>query len=149
MWWRDICILREEGWFNSHVSRFVGDGKNTLFWTDVWVGGVSLRDMFNRLYDLSMLKGESVSAMCTLGWGIDGGAWSWRRRLFAWEEELVGELRLLLENVTLQVTKEDKWLWSLDSSSIYTVRSAYNFLNDSFLLILRSSYLPFGIRMFL
>ena len=46
--------------------------------------------------------------------------------MFAWEEELLGELRLLLQNVTLQVLREDKRTWRLDTSSIYTVRSAYN-----------------------
>jgi len=70
--------------------------------------------------------------MCNLGWGIDGGAWNWRRRLFAWEEELVGELRLLLENINLQVTREDRWLWRLESTSNYTVRSAYKFSNEQF-----------------
>jgi len=94
------------------------------------VAGVSLRDRFSRLFDLSMLKGELVFAMCTLGWGVDGRAWQWRHRLFAWAEELVREHRLLLENVNLQVTREERWLWRLDSSSIYTVRSAYNFLNE-------------------
>jgi hypothetical protein len=91
---------------------------------------VSLRDRFSRLFELSTLKGKCVSAMCNLGWGRDGGAWQWRRRLFAWEEELVGEISLLLDNVNLQVTREDRWLWRLDSSSIYTVRSAYKFLNE-------------------
>ena len=42
--------------------------------------------------------------------GDDGEAWRWRRRLFVWEGELVGELRLLLQNVTLQVEKDDRWL---------------------------------------
>jgi len=45
---------------------------------------------------------------------------------------LVGELRLLLDNVNLQVTRNDRWLWRLDSSSNYTVRSAYKYLNDQF-----------------
>ena len=45
-----------------------------------------------------------------------------------WEEELVGELRLLLQNVTLQVDKDDRWLWSLESSHAFSVRSAYNFM---------------------
>jgi len=36
-----------------------------------------------------------------------------------------GETLLLLQNVTLQVDKEDKWLWNLDSSNAFTVRSAY------------------------
>ena len=120
LWWRDISNLRADGWY-IHVSRSVGDGKNTLFLIDVWAGGVSLRDRFHKLYELSMLKGESVFAMCTLGWGNDGEAWVWRRRLFAWEEALVGELRILLQNVNLQVTRDDRWLWSLDPSSIYYV----------------------------
>jgi len=132
LWWRDICLLCEDGWFNSHVSCSVGDDINTLFWIDVWVGGVSLRDIHSRLFDLLTLKEVSVSAMCNLGWGIDGGAWQWRRRLFAWEEELVGKLRILLENVNLQVTRKDRWLWRLDSSSNYNVRSAYKFLNEQF-----------------
>ena len=37
----------------------------------------------------------------------------------------VGELCLLLQNVTLQVDKEDKWLWKLESSNDFTVQSAY------------------------
>ena len=74
------------------------------------MGEESLRDRFSRLYELSLLKGESVAAMRALGWGVEGEAWRWRRRLFVWEEESVGELRLLLQNVSLQVNREDKWL---------------------------------------
>jgi hypothetical protein len=70
-----------------------------------------------------------VYDMCQLGWGVDGEAWRWRRRLFAWEEELVGELILLLQNVILQVDMDDKWLWTLESSHVFAVRSAYNFLS--------------------
>jgi hypothetical protein len=128
VWWRDISALRSEEWFGGNVSRYVGDGRNTLFWKDAWVGGVSFRDRFHRLFELSMLKNESVFAMHALGWGRDGAAWSWRRGLFVWEEELVGELRLLLQNVSLQVDKVDRRLWRLETSSVYSVRSAYNFL---------------------
>jgi len=40
-WWRDISAMRSDGWFSSDVTRTFGDGSNTLFWRDVWVGGVS------------------------------------------------------------------------------------------------------------
>lgn len=123
--------MREEEWFHNNVHQVVGDGKNTFFWMDVWVGGMSLRDRFSRLFDLSLLKEESVFGMHFLGWGIEGGAWRWRRRLFAWEEELVGDLRLLLHNVSLQVDRVDKWLWRLETSSVYSVRSAYKLLSAS------------------
>lgn len=58
------------------------------------MGELSLQDRFSRLYDLSVLQGESVAMMRVLGWEEEGEAWRWRRRLWAWEEELLGELRL-------------------------------------------------------
>jgi len=98
----------------------------------VWLEGMSFKDKFSRLFGLLLLKGVLIFGMHELGWGLEGGAWKWRRRLFAWEEELVGELRLLLQNVSLQVDVIDKTLWRLEASSMYTVRSAYNFLTTNF-----------------
>jgi len=54
-WWRDVSAIQSEEWFHANVSQVVGDGKNTLFWSDAWVGGVSFRGRFNRLYELSAL----------------------------------------------------------------------------------------------
>jgi len=127
-WWRVVHSLSKERWFTEHVSRGVGNGRMTLFWSDVWCGRVSFRVRFSRLFELSVYKGVSVLEMSQLGWGEGGEAWRWRRRLFVWEEEMVGELILLLAHVTLQVTTEDKWLWTLESSSTFKVRSLYRFL---------------------
>ena len=92
------------------------------------MGEMSFRERFSTLYDLSLFKDKSVFDMCQLGWGEEGEAWGWKRRLFAWEEEVGGELTLLIHNVILQVDKDDSWLWTLDSSKTFIVRSAYNFL---------------------
>ena len=40
-WWRDISVLRSVGWFQSHVSLSLGDGKNTFF-LDGHLGGRSI-----------------------------------------------------------------------------------------------------------
>jgi len=40
----------------------------------------------------------------------------------------VGEFILLLHGVSLQVDNTDKWLWTLETSHVFSVRSAYNFL---------------------
>jgi len=96
-WWRDIVALHREELFSDHVSREVGNERLTRFWTDVWVGGVTLRDQFYRLFELSLFKEMSVFDICQLGWGEDGEAWKWRRRLFVWEGEMVGDLCLLLQ----------------------------------------------------
>ena len=119
--------MQREKWFNSHVGRSVGNGKQIYFWWDVWVGGVSFREKFIRLFELAMDKWVSVFDMCQLGWGENREAWKWRRRLFAWKKEKVRELCLLLRNVTLQVDKEDRWLWNFEKSSAYSLHSAYNF----------------------
>jgi hypothetical protein len=56
---------------------------------------------FRRLFDLSGDKWVSVNDMFVLGWGEGGVAWKWRRRLFEWEEELIGASSDLLSNVNL------------------------------------------------
>jgi len=126
-WWRVIAALQREPWFSNHVCRVVGDGKQTYFWSDVWVGGVSFKDRFSRLFELAVDKWVFVFDLCQLGWGVNGEAWKWRQRLFAWEEEKVGELCLLLQYVNLQVNKEDTWVWNLEKSNTFSVCSAYNF----------------------
>jgi len=133
-WWQMLCRVREgvvEGvgrWFDNNIRREVVNGRNTLFWYDTWVGEVSLCIKFPRLFDLAMNKYSMVEEIWRLGWSEGGGAWSWRRRLLAWEEESVRECSLLLLNVVLQENVTDTWRWLLDPIKGYTVREAYRFL---------------------
>ncbi|PNX58814.1 receptor-like kinase, partial [Trifolium pratense] len=134
LWWRDIARIREGGgepggsWFGDHVVRRVGDGSDTLFWTDPWLDGCPLCERFGRLFSLAETKPHTVAEMFSLGWGPDGGAWVWRRQLRAWEEELLGECQLLLSNISLQVQTSDRWQWQPDPDAGYTVRGAYQLL---------------------
>ncbi|CAJ2637040.1 unnamed protein product [Trifolium pratense] len=127
VWWRELVRIREGvgepggSWFSEHVSRRVGDGSDTLFWTDPWLDGISLRERFGRLFELAVTKSHSVAEMFALGWGADGGAWEWRRRLWAWEEEMLGECQTLLLDISLQDQVIDRWHWRLDPDSGYTV----------------------------
>ena len=104
-WWREIVKIRDGvgeidgGWFAERVSKVLGDGTNTFFWLDRWVGDVLLCMRFARLFDLTTNKLSIVADMCALGWGVDGEAWSWQRRLWVWEEEMIEGCRILLANV--------------------------------------------------
>ncbi|CAJ2642357.1 unnamed protein product [Trifolium pratense] len=134
VWWREIVRIREgEGelggrWFREHIVRRVGDGLDTLFWTDPWLDGISLRERFGRLFELAETKSRSVVEMFALGWGADGEAWVWRRRLWAWEEELLRECQLLLLDISLQDQILDRWQWSPDSDTGYTAAGGYQIL---------------------
>jgi hypothetical protein len=97
IWWRDVHSLCKEEWFSDHVSRSVGNGKHTLFWSDVWLGEVSFTVRFRRLFYLSVFKGGSVFDMWQLGCLRVRRIWC-------------GVLMLLLHYVTLQVDKDDRWL---------------------------------------
>jgi len=133
-WWREIVKIENgigvEGgsWFEESISKRLGNGFNTFFWSDCWVGTVSFMERFRRLYDLLIHKDLSVGEMHALGWGEYGKAWWWRRRLLAWEEELVVEIWNLFTNVTLQDTEPNVWLWRPNIGDGYTVRGVYQML---------------------
>lgn len=95
-------------WFGENVRRKVGNDVHTLFWTDRWVGEVTLSVKFSRLYLLFDFKGKLVAEMLSLGWGEGGGAWKWWCQLFALEKELVEECRAVLLDVSLQVNNPDE-----------------------------------------
>lgn len=61
------------GSFEDNTRRVVGDGRNTYFWMDNWVGGVPLGIKFRRLFDLAVHRESSVAKMATLGWEEGGG----------------------------------------------------------------------------
>jgi len=88
-WWREIVRIHEgigvEGgsWFEENITKSVGNGLNTFFWSESWVVSMKLRERFMRLYDLSIHKDKAVGEMKALGWGDEGNAWTWRRRLMA------------------------------------------------------------------
>jgi len=119
-WWREVARIRDgvgsdgAGWFREMVVRKVGDEVDTSFWFDRWLGEVPFCQRFRRLFDLAKNKLHSVTTMFSLGWGEDGDAWQWRRRLWVWEEELLVECMMLLSNVILQVDDSDRWQWLHD-----------------------------------
>ena len=133
-WWREVTKIRDGvgeddgGWFAGRVSKVVGDDTNTLFWCDRWLGDVPFCSRFNRLFELSTNNLSMGADMHRRGWGVDGESWSWRRRLWGWEEEMLEECRNLLHNVFVQSNFSDRWQWDPDSYDGYTVRGAYKIM---------------------
>ena len=136
VWWRMICGIRSgvgvgaENWFEDNVRRVVSEGSSTYFWLDNWVGGAPLRVQFPRLFDLIIDKEATVREMAERGWAIGGGAWVWRRRLLAWEEEIVVDCVGLLADFVLQEHTIDRWQWILDPINGYSVRGTYQYLTS-------------------
>ena len=66
-WWKDLLALEPVGgvrWFCREVERKVGNGRDTLFWKDVWVANKPLRDAFPRLFSLALFQDVKVVDVC-------------------------------------------------------------------------------------
>jgi len=68
-WWREIVKIQNgisvEGgsWFEESITKRLGNGLNTFFWSDCWVGTKSFMERYRRLFDLSIHKDLSVGEM--------------------------------------------------------------------------------------
>jgi hypothetical protein len=83
---------------------------------------------YGRLFDLAETKSSTVADIFPAVWGAGGEAWVWRRQLWAWEEEMLGECQTLLLTMTVQVDSPDRW--RPDPVSGYLVRDAYQILTS-------------------
>ncbi|MCH79282.1 cysteine-rich receptor-like protein kinase [Trifolium medium] len=109
--WR-MLVDRDGLWFRVLVSRY-GEERGRLREG----GGVGLVGG-GRLRGFEMEVGERR------------GVWEWRRQLWAWEEEMLGECQGLLHTVSLQAHSPDSWQWQLDPIRGYLVRDVYQLLTS-------------------
>lgn len=74
---------------------------NGEFWSDWWVGEVSFKSRFNRLYMISVQKECRVSE-CGF-WGTNGWVWNlkWSRVLRVRDESFLNELMEYLNRVQI------------------------------------------------
>jgi hypothetical protein len=55
------------------MRKIVGNGQNSYFWTDPWIGNRILKDDFERLYSVSNFKEAKISEVGT----FVNGRWEW------------------------------------------------------------------------
>lgn len=73
-WWRDLCEYGEFGQgLTEEFEKIIGNGVDTSFWEENWIGGTPMRLKFPSLYQLSTQKTAKVSG-CGL-WIDDCWAW--------------------------------------------------------------------------
>ncbi|GAU16594.1 hypothetical protein TSUD_233460 [Trifolium subterraneum] len=125
--WR--CLEEQDNlWSRGMRAKYGQEGGKVRFWEGV---GSSWWQALNSVRMGAENKEATVADMIVAGSGVGGEAWQWRRRLYAWEEELVGECVDRLTNIVLQEGVPDRWVWKLHSSQSYSVKSAYSFLTAS------------------
>ncbi|XP_019447298.1 PREDICTED: uncharacterized protein LOC109350521 [Lupinus angustifolius] len=129
-WWKNVDKVGKgdvltRNWFHQNVFKCIGDGACTNFWTDVWVGNVTLTDSFPRLFSIALNKHALIS-YCGF-WLNDSWNWKvvWRRIIFVWEDELQRNLLYVISQVGCKEGGLDIWSYRLTMSGSFDVQSAY------------------------
>ncbi|GKB66441.1 putative RNA-directed DNA polymerase [Tanacetum coccineum] len=133
--WADIIKVgksldRLEGDFVNIFYKTVGDGLDTSFWLDKWVGDSRLCDSYPRLFRLERDKEVAVGRMGN--WVGENWSWNWD-----WASHTKGrtnselsELQSLVENVSLNQTSLDTWRYKLSVNGEFSVKSLSMWIED-------------------
>ncbi|GJU37753.1 RNA-directed DNA polymerase, eukaryota, reverse transcriptase zinc-binding domain protein [Tanacetum coccineum] len=132
--WQDVILaihsLQSKGInLMDFIQKKVGNGENTSFWDDSWLGEVALKVLYKRLYALEMCKSISVAEKM----GHPSLSHYFRRMPRGGvEQENYGLLcskvaDLVLPNIS------DRWCWSLEGSQEFSVKSSRILIDNTIL----------------
>ncbi|XP_048494429.1 uncharacterized protein LOC125494726 [Beta vulgaris subsp. vulgaris] len=126
--WRFICssIINNPtagDFLKSKIRKAIGNGKNTLFWLDIWVGNVPLKNCFPRLFSIANDSHASVASCGS--WNSGNWVWNleWRRSFRPRDEVEWSSLQVLLKSVCLSQESEDSLIWTPHKLGMFTVKS--------------------------
>ena len=132
------CSLRSpwkaivKGWssFACNVKIRVGCGDRTRFWIDCWLGNQSLKDLFPRLFQLSLNKNALIKDV--LNWE-SSSVFSWNlsfvRGFNDREVDRVAALMEQINNAVLRRDEGDKRIWLGDNSGFFSCKSFFDILS--------------------
>ncbi|GKC95436.1 RNA-directed DNA polymerase, eukaryota [Tanacetum coccineum] len=124
---REVHKLKGKGFdFWSHVKKRIGNGADTRFWSDQWLGDSPLCVKYPRLFALEMIKHASVHRNSTLLFLIFFARW------FGGIGSYVGGLLTIAEWYLILII-HDRWVFDLVSDGSFRVKETRNFIDDTFL----------------
>ncbi|GJS32598.1 RNA-directed DNA polymerase, eukaryota [Tanacetum coccineum] len=112
----------------SHCKIRVGNGMNTSFWNEFWIGDSLLKHLFPRLYALESVKDISVADK------FRGPITSsFRRTVRGGVESQQLDLLLGLLGSVLLSNMGDRRVWDLNGDGVFRVKDVRNLLDETFL----------------
>lgn len=93
------------------LVRKLGDGRKISFWNEVWLGEEKLRIAYPRLYSAASSKEATVYDLDVWRDGVWCWRLEWHRGLFTWENVVMDNLLLTLQNCAVNQNREDSWSW--------------------------------------
>ncbi|GJV92918.1 RNA-directed DNA polymerase, eukaryota [Tanacetum coccineum] len=114
--------------FLAKCSKRVGNGSNTQFWLDNWIGGNSFCQAFPRLFALETNRNISVEEKMAAD--VES---SFRRHVRGGVEMVqLNDLVSILDTVLLS-PYPDRWVYSLSTDGTFSVKDTRSSIDDMFL----------------
>ncbi|XP_028112042.1 uncharacterized protein LOC114310295 [Camellia sinensis] len=135
--WQDIMSLASPNpslreFFVSNFNIVIENGLRTKFWLDVWLNDQSLSLVFPRLFSLSVENDDSLFDVFQRKSGGEDWNFSFRRLLFAWEEEELQNLVVYLHRApSLRTQVGDSCTWLAYSSRAFSIVSMWSRMDSS------------------
>ncbi|XP_071726422.1 uncharacterized protein [Rutidosis leptorrhynchoides] len=142
--------------FSKSFKKILGDGCDTRFWTENWLGNMALKNKFKRLFRLEASQSAAVSDRLQIqNWSVMG-KWAWVRDPVGRTHGELIELNSLLGNVTFSIGSKDWWVWILDTCNRFTVKKLCNLIDLKYITVdrsdvttLRNQFVPKKIELFI
>nr|GEZ26924.1 RNA-directed DNA polymerase, eukaryota [Tanacetum cinerariifolium] len=124
------CIeMKNKEYLQEKYKKKVGNGENTSFWDENWLGDDNLKSIYPRLYALEEQKSISVAVKLQHPSLVH----SFRGLPRGGVEEVQLDSLHSRTSVVILPNTADRWVWSLDASGSFLVKFARNFIDDIFL----------------
>ncbi|GKA36795.1 hypothetical protein Tco_0723360 [Tanacetum coccineum] len=122
------CIMMKREPARGVARKCGGNGADTNFWYDCWVGDIPFCVKYSRLFALELDKQVSVESKL-----LSSMESSFRRNVRGGiEQHMLEELTSTLETVSLS-NSCDRWICDLTSDGVFRVKEVQNCIDDIFL----------------
>ncbi|XP_071694307.1 uncharacterized protein [Rutidosis leptorrhynchoides] len=116
----------------DYFVKTVGNGSNTLFWKEHWIGNEKLCNLFPRLYKLESNPDVSVQDRMAAN-NEELYTWNWKREISGRVLSELMNLEQLLSAASLVSNLPDKVLWSLDINGGFHINRLSKEIDDQLL----------------
>nr|GFA94984.1 RNA-directed DNA polymerase, eukaryota, reverse transcriptase zinc-binding domain protein [Tanacetum cinerariifolium] len=128
----------------KHIRTKLGSGDKTMFWDDKWCAGDSLKDRFSRMYALESSKQITVGLKLSHP-NLSSSFRRYPRGGIEMEQFVKMENAVNKINLT---TTDDRWVWDLKSTGLFSVSSIRNLIDEKTLPVtyFKTIWNKFGVE---
>ncbi|XP_071689003.1 uncharacterized protein [Rutidosis leptorrhynchoides] len=120
-------------YFKDTFIKTVGDGGNTLFWKEHWIGDDKLCNLFPRLFRLDLQPDATIKDRRGDDDFESSAVWRWKREPNGRVRTELDTLLKILSTSSFNCRIKDKWNWSLATNAIFKVKTLSSIIDEQFL----------------